>query len=107
MNCTGDDCRRKIAWFKLLIGGAVCSPELVEGSTAIYSIGQTPTNVSYERRRWPKKQPVKSRKKLLRIVGRASVPAGFGLTYQPRNTIGTEADPTLFLCSFIWKTPSA
>jgi hypothetical protein len=30
--------------------GAVCSPELVEGSTAIYSIGQTLANVvSYER----------------------------------------------------------
>jgi len=30
--------------------------------------------------RWPEKRPVKSKKKLLRIVGRASVPARFGLT---------------------------
>jgi hypothetical protein len=34
--------------------GAVCSPELVEGSTAIYSIGQTLSDVSYERRLWPR-----------------------------------------------------
>jgi hypothetical protein len=35
--------------------GAVCSPELVEGSTAIYSVWHIRIiEVSYKRRRWPR-----------------------------------------------------
>ena len=41
----------------------------------------------------PKKRPVKSKKKLLRIVGRASVPARFGLT--KRTGLRSARRPTL------------
>jgi len=63
--CTGDDRRRRIAWFRLLIVGAVCSPELVEGSTAIYSVWQILMNEEFHMSAAAgRERPVKSRKKL-------------------------------------------